>query len=58
MTRTYRILAVAFYAAFLAQPAIAQSEGISEVPDVGESPAWVIAIHGGAGSASRADQNV
>ena len=55
MINVYRILAVAFSATLLAQTAIAQVEGISEVPDVGKSPDWVIAIHGGAGSASRAD---
>jgi beta-aspartyl-peptidase (threonine type) len=48
-------MAVAFSAAIFAQAAIAQTEGMSEVPDVGKSPEWVIAIHGGAGSASRAD---
>ncbi len=29
------------------------AEGMTEIPDVGNSPDWVIAIHGGAGSTSR-----
>ena len=48
-----RMLAVALFAAALALPSVAQSAGKSETPDVGESPAWVIAIHGGAGSTTR-----
>ncbi len=48
-----RMLAVALFAAALALPSVAQSAGTSETPDVGESPAWVIAIHGGAGSTTR-----
>jgi beta-aspartyl-peptidase (threonine type) len=31
----------------------AQADGMTEIPDVGHAPAWVIAIHGGAGSTSR-----
>ena len=33
----------------------ANAEGVTEIPDVGSKPAWVIAIHGGAGSVSRED---
>ena len=55
MINVYRILAVALSATLLAQTSSAQIQGMSEVPDVGKSPDWVIAIHGGAGSASRAD---
>lgn len=32
---------------------IAGAQGMTEIPDVGDSPDWVIAIHGGAGSTSR-----
>ncbi len=38
-----------------ALPSVTQAQGNSEVPDVGESPDWVIAIHGGAGSTTRDD---
>ena len=55
MKTIYRWLAVALCATLLTQTADAQVEGMSEMPDVGKSPDWVIAIHGGAGSASRAD---
>lgn len=34
---------------------LAHAESMTEVPDVGSSPDWVIAIHGGAGSTSRDD---
>lgn len=33
----------------------AHAEGMTEIPDVGASPDWVIAIHGGAGSTRRDD---
>ncbi len=33
----------------------ALAEGITESPDVGRSPQWIIAIHGGAGSTTRDD---
>ncbi len=52
---TSRLLGVAFAAALLAQPSIAQTEGTSETPDVGDSPDWIIAVHGGAGSTTRDD---
>ncbi len=35
--------------------AIAQPKGITQVADVGDKPAWVIAIHGGAGDTRRSD---
>ncbi len=35
--------------------AAAEPAGITQVPDVGDDAEWVIAIHGGAGSASRSD---
>ena len=50
-----RPLAAALVAAALVQPSLAQSEGASEAPGVGDAPEWVIAIHGGAGSTTRAD---
>ena len=50
---TPRFLSAVFATALLAHPAIAQVEGTSETPDVGESPDWIIAIHGGAGSTTR-----
>ena len=31
----------------------AQSQGITEIPDIGKQPEWVIAIHGGAGNTKR-----
>lgn len=55
MNRLYRCLAVALSLTVLAQSSVAQSEGISETPDVGESADWIIAIHGGAGSTTRDD---
>ncbi len=55
MLNAHRLLAVAFFAAALLQPSVARPEGKSETPDVGKSPDWVIAIHGGAGSTTRAD---
>ncbi len=48
-----RLLTVTVVVAVLAQSSVAQSEGASEVPNVGKSPDWVIAIHGGAGSTTR-----
>jgi len=42
-------------AAAFSQPSTAQAEGSSETPDVGQSPEWIIAIHGGAGSTTRDD---
>ena len=55
MNNTTRLLTVAFLAAALTQTPLARAEGISETPDVGDSPDWIIAIHGGAGSTTRAD---
>jgi len=37
----------------LAGPRLAHSQGITEIPDVGTQPEWVIAIHGGAGNTTR-----
>jgi beta-aspartyl-peptidase (threonine type) len=31
------------------------SQGVTEIPEVGDAPEWVIAIHGGAGDTRRAD---
>ncbi len=53
MMTAHRSVAVALVVAVLAQPSVAQTEGTTETPDVGESPAWIIAIHGGAGSTTR-----
>ena len=55
MTTALKSLVVALFAAFLLQTSLARADGASEVPDVGQSPDWIIAIHGGAGSTSRAD---
>ena len=33
--------------------AIAVADGVTETPDVGESPDWIIVIHGGAGGTTR-----
>ena len=55
MKTVHRLLTVAFVAAALTHPSVGHAQGISEVPDVGESPDWVIAIHGGAGSTTRAE---
>ena len=54
MNTVIRLLAVALLAMAPAQPSAAQIDGQSEAPDVGKSPDWVIAIHGGAGSTTRA----
>lgn len=32
----------------------AHSQGVTEIPDIGKQPEWVIAIHGGAGDTKRA----
>ena len=53
MNTTHRLLPAAFVATLLAHPSVAQTEGISETAHVGESPEWIIAIHGGAGSTTR-----
>ena len=50
-----RIVAVAFLSLAVVQPSMVRASGSSEVPDVGESPDWIIAIHGGAGSTTRAE---
>ncbi len=55
MTTLHRFPLVALFAALPLLPSVAQSEGTSETPDVGESPDWIIAIHGGAGSTTRDD---
>ncbi len=55
MNTVYHLLVVAVFAAAATQPSVAQTEGVSETPDVGESPEWIIAIHGGAGSTTRDD---
>jgi beta-aspartyl-peptidase (threonine type) len=55
MKRIHHFLAAALAATVLAQASLAQSEGLSEVPDTGDSPEWIIAIHGGAGSTTRDD---
>ena len=55
MNRINQLLAVVLAAAILPQTSAAKTNGTSEVPDVGRSPAWVIAIHGGAGSTTRDD---
>lgn len=53
-----KILQFAFLIVLLATLAIvarAESYGTTEIPDVGDKPEWVIAIHGGAGSTRRED---
>ena len=55
MNRTFQFLAVVISLVALAQTSVAQTEGNSETPDVGDSPDWIIAIHGGAGSTTRDD---
>ena len=50
-TRTLRCSLALFLCSGLAGTALA--DGMTEIPDVGSSPEWVIAIHGGAGSANR-----
>ncbi len=46
---------LAMLALAIALPSAARAEGRSEVVDTGTSPGWVIAIHGGAGSTTRAE---
>ena len=46
-------IAVALVAAPLTFGAFAHADGVTETPDVGRSPDWIIAIHGGAGSTTR-----
>ena len=55
MTEVHKLLAVALCAAPLTLAAFANAEGVTENPDVGRSPDWIIAIHGGAGSLTRDD---
>lgn len=53
-----KILHLAFLTVLLATIAVvarAESYGTTEIPDVGDNPEWVIAIHGGAGSTRRED---
>ena len=42
--------------AALAYCAAAVADSMTETPDIGDSPDWVIAIHGGAGSTTRTDR--
>jgi beta-aspartyl-peptidase (threonine type) len=53
MNRICQFLAVVISLVALAQTSAAQTGGTSETPDVGASPDWIIAIHGGAGSTTR-----
>lgn len=53
MNGTHRLLKIALSAAPLILTAFAHAEGVTETPDVGHSPDWIIAIHGGAGSTTR-----
>ena len=53
MARLHRLLTAALCAAPLAFGAVVHAEGVTEAPDVGRSPEWIIAIHGGAGSTTR-----
>jgi beta-aspartyl-peptidase (threonine type) len=55
MNRICQLLAVVIFLVVLAQTSVAQTGGMSETPDIGESPDWIIAIHGGAGSTTRDD---
>ncbi len=53
MDISHRLLFAVIAAVFLTSAAGARAEGVTEIPDVGRSPDWVIAIHGGAGSTTR-----
>ena len=53
MARLHRFLTAALCAAPLTFAAFVHAEGVTEAPDVGRSPDWIIAIHGGAGSTTR-----
>lgn len=55
MTRLNRIFALAGAALVLLEPGVVLGQQMTESPDVGKSPDWVIAIHGGAGSTTRDD---
>ena len=49
------IVCLSLATASLALWGIAAAESMTEVVEAGDTAAWVIAIHGGAGSARRAD---
>ena len=53
MTRILVLCLISVAITFAGSIRQASADGMTEVPDVGRSPEWVIAIHGGAGSASR-----
>lgn len=53
MIKSCKLLTVAMLATSLTLAAHAYAAGVTETPDLGASPDWVIAIHGGAGNATR-----
>ena len=55
MKRLRRLVATTSTLILFACAAFAEHAGVTESPDVGSTPEWVIAIHGGAGSTSRDD---
>lgn len=55
MNTFMRLTIFAMLAMAMAQPSAVRADGRSEAPDTGKSPDWVIAIHGGAGSTTRAE---
>ena len=55
MNTIHRIRTSAFAVVVLVLVPAVHAEGVTEVPDVGRAPEWVIAIHGGAGSTTRDD---
>ncbi len=53
--RSHALLLATVATALIAIGGNARAQGMTEIPDVGSSPDWVIAIHGGAGNTSRDD---
>lgn len=53
MPRIHRLLTVALCAALLTPTENTHAQGVTETPDVGRAPDWIMAIHGGAGSTTR-----
>ncbi len=55
MNSIHRASTAALAVTLMTFAAPGNADGVTEVPDVGGSPEWVIAIHGGAGSTTRDD---
>ena len=53
MIHPIRVAPALLVTALLLPFAATANDGITEIPDVGKAPDWVIAIHGGAGSTTR-----